>query len=199
MRILIALCVQVLFLKTELFLSEKLHAPKFSPLARTIIVIARITRIRGEHMPLQSIGTHIKVKDFSASKVFYETLGFKQVFAYGPDQEVKEDYRGMVFQVGDTKLEIADGHRAVKHGVFARPMADSKISLMIGVDSLQPIIEICKREGIIIAVKPRHYYWGTLELVVKDPDGVVLVFIAPYSKEEAEKIGADERFSIART
>lgn len=199
MRILIALCVQVLFLKTELFLSEKLHAPKFSPLARTIIVIARITRIRGEHMPLQSIGTHIKVKDFSASKVFYETLGFKQVFAYGPDQEVKEDYRGMVFQVGDTKLEIADGHRAVKPEVFTRPMPDSKVSLMINVESLVPVIELCQKHNIALSVGPRHYYWGTLELVVKDPDGVVLVFIAPYSKEEAEMIGADERFSIART
>jgi uncharacterized glyoxalase superfamily protein PhnB len=104
----------------------------------------------------------------------------------------------MEFLVGDTKLEIADGHRAVKPEVFARPMVDSKVSLMLGVESLRSIIEICKREGIAIAVKPRHYYWGTLELVIKDPDGVVLVFIAPYSREEAEKIGADEKFAIAQ-
>lgn len=146
-------------------------------------------------MTLQSIGIHIKVKDFSASKRFYEALGFKPVFSYGPDETVKEDYRGMVFQVGDTKLEIADGHRAVKSEVFKRFMPDSKVSLMICVDSLVPVISLCQQNDIALSVGPRHYYWGTLELVIKDPDGVVLVFIAPYSEEEAEKIGADENWS----
>lgn len=145
-------------------------------------------------MKLQSIGVHIKVRDFAASKNFYEALGFKSVFAYGPDQAVKEDYQGIVFQVGDTKLEIADGHRAVKPEVFERSMQDSKISLMINVDSLVPVISLCQQNGIALSVGPRHYYWGTLELVIKDPDGVVLVFIAPYSKEEAEMIDADERW-----
>lgn len=146
-------------------------------------------------MKIQSIGVHIKVRDFAASKHFYEALGFKSVFAYGPDQAVKEDYQGIVFQVGDTKLEIADGHRAVKSEVFARLVGGPKISLMIGVNSLAPVIATCKREGIELAAGPRHYYWGTLELVIKDPDDVVLVFITPYSKEEAEKIGADETWS----
>jgi catechol 2,3-dioxygenase-like lactoylglutathione lyase family enzyme len=147
-------------------------------------------------MKANAIGVHIKTKDFDASKRFYEALGFEQVFAYGPDQEVKEDYQGMVFQVGQTKLEIADGHRAVKPEVFKRPMPDSKVSLMINVSSLVPVIEICQEKGVPIAVGPRHYYWGTLELVIKDPDGVVLVFIAPYSKREALKIGADEKWGI---
>jgi len=30
----------------------------------------------------------------------------------------------------------------------------------------------------------RHYYWGTIEAAFRDPDGFVLVFIAPYSEEE---------------
>jgi len=143
-------------------------------------------------MKIQSIGVHIKAKDMTASKVFYEQLGFKQVFAYGPDHEVKEDYTGLVYQVGDTKLEIADGHRAVKPEVFERPMTDSKVSLMINVESLVPVIKLCQQNGIALSVGPRHYYWGTLELVIKDPDGVVLVFIAPYSRQEAEEIEADE-------
>ena len=145
-------------------------------------------------MKIQSIGVHIKVKDMNASKVFYEQLGFKQVFAYGPDQAVKEDYRGIVYLVGDTKLELADGHRAVKPDVFARPMQDSKVSLMVNVGSLVSVISLCQKHNLTISVGPRHYYWGTLELVLKDPDGVVLVFIAPYSEEEAEIIEADEKW-----
>lgn len=145
-------------------------------------------------MSINSIGVHIKVKDFAASKAFYEALQFTKVFEYGPDMEVKESYRGATFQHGTAKIEIADGHRAVKPDVFKNTVGSSKISLMISVDSLVDIIKICKKAKISLAVEPRHYYWGTVELVIKDPDGVVLVFIAPYSRDEAEKIHADETF-----
>ena len=148
---------------------------------------------------IKGIGTHIKVSNFKKSDDFYKSLGFKKVFEYGPNKRVKEEYRGVVFEHGGCKLEIADGHRAVKNQVFKQIVKSSKISLMIYVDSLKKIINKCKKEKIPIAVKPRHYYWGTLELVVKDPDGVVLVFIAPYSKKEADQIKADKTWSSPPT
>ena len=143
---------------------------------------------------ITSLGIHIKVKDFSKSLAFYTALGFKQVFAYGPDQKIKEDYSGAVFEHGGAKLEIASGHRAVKSSVFNQPVPSSKISLMVHVKSLNQIIRLCQKADIRISVAPRHYYWGTLELVVKDPDGAVLVFITPYSKSEALTLNADESF-----
>ncbi|EKD85552.1 MAG: hypothetical protein ACD_37C00692G0003 [uncultured bacterium] len=138
------------------------------------------------------IGVHIKVKDFKKSFVFYEALGFKKAFEYGPDKSVSEDYSGVIFEHGGAKLEIANGHRAVKGLVFKQSMPSSKISLMIGVSDISEIIMNANRAGISISVGPRHYYWGTLEVVIKDPDGVVLVFISPYSKEIAKKLKADE-------
>lgn len=147
---------------------------------------------------IKGIGAHIKVSNFKKSKKFYETLGFKKVFEYGPDQDAREEYDGVVFEHGGCKLEMADGHRAVKGGVFKRAMEDSKISLMVYVDDLREIISKCEENGIDIAVGPRHYYWGTLEVVVKDPDGVVLVFIAPYSSEKAEEVNADETWGTPR-
>ena len=143
---------------------------------------------------IKTIGIHIKVKDFNKSLLFYETLGFQKVFEYGPNKDVREAYSGTVFAVGDCKLEIANGHRAVKKEVFDRDMVDSKISLMINVDSLQNIIARAATIGVSPAVSVRHYYWNTLEVVFKDPDGVVLVFIEPYSKESAEILKADETF-----
>jgi len=77
---------------------------------------------------LKNVGVHIKVSDFKKSLAFYTALGFKKVFEYGPDKTVKEAYNGTVFEIGGTKLEIADGHRAVKPEVFAPPMPNSKIS-----------------------------------------------------------------------
>lgn len=144
---------------------------------------------------ISNIGVHLKVKDFNKSLAFYSALGFKKVFEYGPNKKIKEDYNGAVFEHGGGKLEIADGHRAVKRLVFKQKVSSSKISLMINVDSIEDIILKAKKAKIKIAVGPRHYYWGTLEIVIKDPDGIVLVFISPYSKELAKKLKTDESFA----
>lgn len=145
-------------------------------------------------MNITNIGAHIKVANFEKSVKFYTTLGFTKVFEYGPDKAVKEDYNGMVFGIGDGRLEIADGHRAVKPAVFSETVPSSKISLMINVDNVHNLLNICKKNKISLAVGPRHYYWNTIEMVLIDPDGARLVFIAPYSKEEAAQVKADEAF-----
>jgi catechol 2,3-dioxygenase-like lactoylglutathione lyase family enzyme len=69
-------------------------------------------------MSITGLGIHIKVKDIEKSRQFYNALGFREVFAYGPSEMVKEDYSGVVFEQGGGKLEIAEGHRAVKPEVF---------------------------------------------------------------------------------
>jgi hypothetical protein len=145
---------------------------------------------------MNSLGVHIKVRDFHKSRLFYDSLGFKAVFSYGPDQKIKEDYSGLVYDIHGASLEIADGHRAVKPEIFSHSVTSSKISLMIKINNLSEIISRCQKSHIPLAVPPRHYYWNTLEVVVKDPDGTVLVFVAPYSKIEAKKLHADESFAL---
>lgn len=144
---------------------------------------------------IKSIGVHIKVSNFKRSTEFYENLGFQKVFEYGPDKKVKEKYNGVTYEHGGAKLELADGHVAVDGATFKEKVQSSKMSLMIQVDSIQNVLNKCRIHNIPLAVGPRHYYWGTLETVVKDPDGVVLVFIAPYSQKEARMIRANESFS----
>jgi len=144
---------------------------------------------------INKIGVHIKVKNFHKSFGFYNALGFNKVFEYGPGKKVEEDYNGAVFEHGGGKIEIADGHRAVKRSVFKKSMQSSKISLMINVSDISKIMVKAKKAGISLSLGPRHYYWGTLEIVIKDPDGVVLVFVSPYTKSVAKKIKADESYS----
>lgn len=157
-------------------------------------------------MNIAGIGTHLKVKDFALSKKFYLDLGFKPVFEYGPELEfvkdekgnlvsVPEDYHGVVFEHGGCKLEIGDGHRAVKSEVFQESIASSKVSLMVYVDSVADIIAKCESAKIPLAVGPRHYYWGNIEIVVKDPDGLILVFICPYSEKESALVKPDETWA----
>lgn len=152
------------------------------------------------------LGTHLKVRDIAASRKFYEgTLGFVPVFGYGDDEfrstlpkeipsalndglpGAPEKYRGVTYEpTPDAPFEIADGHIAVPdRQVFENDISSPKISAMVRVKSLLPLIGSL---GVRPTFPVRHYYWGTVEAVVRDPDGFVLVIIAPHSDGEVEKL-----------
>lgn len=150
-----------------------------------------------EKMTITGLGTHIKVADIEKSRKFYESVGFIPVFAYGDDAfraslpdglaSAPERYRGMTFKVGENaELEIAEGHIAVKDkSVFKEVIKTPKVSAMVRVKSVVPLFS---NKLIDIKVPVRHYYWGSIEVVFRDPDGYVLVFIAPYSEEEEKQV-----------
>ncbi len=56
---------------------------------------------------------------------------------------------------------------------------------MIRVKSIVPVIEAYK-DKIVFPV--RKYYWGSVEVALRDPDGLVLVFIAPYTEDELANV-----------
>ncbi len=137
-------------------------------------------------MKCKKFGIHIKVKNFDKSYKFYKYLGFKEIFAYGPKKFTEklpksinpapEKYRGVTFEIGNALLEIGEDHIAVKKEVFRETVKSSKVSAMIDVDSIDKLIAQCKKCEIEIAVPPKTFPWGTREVVIKDPDGFVLVF-----------------------
>jgi catechol 2,3-dioxygenase-like lactoylglutathione lyase family enzyme len=146
---------------------------------------------------IAGLGVHIKVADIEKSRKFYESLGFKPIFAYGDEKwrgtfsksvgTAPEKYRGVTFQISENaQLEVAEGHIAIKdNGIFQEIIKSPKISAMIRVKSIAPLF---KNPNINIKFPIRHYYWGTIEAAFRDPDGFVLVFIAPYSKEEFDAV-----------
>lgn len=138
------------------------------------------------------LGVHLKVKDIKKSRDFYEGLGFVPVFGYGDDDfratlpegcgSAPERYHGVTYQLSDSsQLEIADGHIAVKPEVFQESIGSPKVSAMVKMKSIMPIAEKLKS---LTNYPVKKYYWGTIEVAVKDPDGFVLIFIAPHSDEE---------------
>lgn len=120
-----------------------------------------------EPTKITGFGAHIKVVDFDKSRNFYESLGFKSIFAYGDEAFRKtlpkgvpsapEKYRGMTFGIGESaKLEIAEGHIAIKDKqVFSEKIEGPKISAMINVDSLIPLFS---NPNVDIIFPVRHYY-----------------------------------------
>ena len=147
---------------------------------------------------IQKIGTHLKVFDFEESRRFYDVLGFQKLYEFGPDAGTRERYRGAVYAVGSAFLEISEGHKPVKPEVFEERIQSSKVSLMVNVESLIPVIEACERHNIEIAVPSRTFPWGLIELIVKDPDGFVIGFNANYSDAEAERVQLKSDLPIDR-
>jgi len=144
------------------------------------------------------MGVHIKVRSITESRAFYEDfLELTPVFAYGDDiflssippgvPTAPEKYSGITYEIpGGAKIEIADGHIAVNEPkTFSDRIESPKVSAMINVASLVPLL----KKGILgDNPKVTHYYWGTLEAVVRDPDGWVVVLITPYSDAELAEV-----------
>lgn len=142
------------------------------------------------------VGVHLKVRDIKVSRDFYEKLGFTPVFGYGSEEyratlpegcaSAPERYQGVTYKLTDgAEFEIADGHIASKPDVFEEKIFSGKVSAMIRVKSIVPVIEAYK-EKIVFPV--RKYYWGSIEVALRDPDGFVLVFIAPFSDGEYAEV-----------
>ncbi len=135
-------------------------------------------------LKLSRLGIHIKVKDFEKSYRFYKSFGFEEEFAYGPQDFIKkfnfpkaiEKYRGVTFNLGNAMLEIGEDHIAIKPEVFRELIKSSKVSAMIDVNSVEEVLEICEKNNFEIAKEITDFPWGTKEIVVKDPDGFILVF-----------------------
>ncbi len=129
-------------------------------------------------------GIHIKTKDFDKSLHFYLNFGFKPVFVYGPSSftinfdtpNAAEKYRGITFDINGAMLELGEDHIAIKRQVFEETISSSKVSAMIDVNTLSSVRKICEEHNFEIAKSEVEYPWGTRELVVRDPDGFILVF-----------------------
>ena len=154
---------------------------------------------------ITGLGINIKVRDIETSRRFYESLGFVPVFAYGDEQFLatlpvgtptapSKKPKGIHYALyGDpqqqhvvAELELVADHIALKNSdSFSEVITSPKLSAMVHVKTLLPIIT---NENVRIVFPIRKYYWGSIELATRDPDGFVLVFIAPFTPEEFEAI-----------
>lgn len=135
------------------------------------------------------IGIHLKVKDIDKSYIFYKAFGFTPIFAYGREYWIQkvltdfpgtpnasEKYEGITFEVNNALFEVANGHIAVKPEVFQQEIHTSKVSATLDTGSVDDIVKICEKNSFEIAVGIKEYPWGTKEVVIRDPDGFILVF-----------------------
>lgn len=133
-----------------------------------------------DEIAIMALGVNLKVADLARSRVFYEALGFQELGAFAG---------GVVYGIGGVALlELNDRHPAVAPAVFQERITTAKTSLMVKVPSLLPILAAAERKRIPLAVPPRRFPWQTIEVVVRDPDGLIVVFIAPDSEAEFQAV-----------
>ena len=154
-----------------------------------------LPRGNDERLRCHTFGIHLKVTDARKSRRFYESLGLVPVFGFGDADFLStlpegcdsspEQYPGVIYRIADTEYEIAEGHPAVKQEVFRERISSPKVSAMLRVDSLLPLL---RNRNIQLAAPVRRYYWGTIEAVLRDPDGFVVVCISPDSEEEMSAV-----------
>jgi catechol 2,3-dioxygenase-like lactoylglutathione lyase family enzyme len=143
-----------------------------------------------DEMTITALSVNIKVVDLARSRAFYEAFGFQQLGAFEG---------GVIYGVGGVALlELNARHPAVAAEVFQTRITTAKTSLMVHVPSLLPVLTAAEQAGIPLAVPPRRFPWKTIEVVVRDPDGFVVVFIAPDTPEESRAMQARTSHDLDR-
>lgn len=143
-----------------------------------------------EEITITALGVHIKVADLARSQAFYEAFSFQQIGAFEG---------GIVYGVGGVALlELNDRHPAVASDVFQRPITTAKTSLLLKVPSLIPVLMAAERAHISLAVPPRRFPWKTIEVVFRDPDGFVVVFLTPDTATEFRAVQARTAVDLDR-
>lgn len=158
-------------------------------------------------MNYTGLGIHLKVRDIAVSREFYEgLLGLTPTRAAGTEAfrrtlpatlpprsddglpGASDRWNCVTYEPSPTApLEICDGHPAVlRPEVFLQPVVGPKVSAMLHAESLVPLV---RDRGARPTFPTRVYPWGTVELVLEDPDGFVIVVIAPAADSEIEALG----------
>ena len=157
-------------------------------------------------MRYTGLGVHLKVRDIAKSRSFYEgLLGLVPMRGSGDDAfratlpqslpsraddglpGAPDHWCSITYEPSPSaELEIADGHPAVTDdAVFAGVVDGPKVSAMLHAESLVPLL---RDRGVVPSYPVRRYAWGTIELVLRDPDGFLVVVIAPASDDELTAI-----------
>jgi transcriptional regulator with XRE-family HTH domain len=162
------------------------------------------------------LGINIQVKNALASHRFYSAFGsaFKlvPVRAYG-DSEFAKDFggvcpgvdcrprkdAGIIYNIigrggQRARLEVSEGHPEVPTDVHETNMKSAKVAIRLEVDSLAEVIrspayqEAAKRAVTGRGGFVKSYNWGTIEAPVRDPDGVVIIFVVYWEPRREEEI-----------
>jgi lactoylglutathione lyase len=115
----------------------------------------------------------LSVADMSASRRFYEAiLGGRLVYQFPPEGE--PGFLTLAF--GETEIGLGIlGEKGI-HGRPLRPASGHRIELCINVEDVDATLAAL---GAPIAMAPIDQPWGERAAYVEDPDGNLVMLVAP--------------------
>lgn len=118
-------------------------------------------------MQLGAFSISLSVKDLSASRSFYEKLGF-EVFAGGPDKHY------FIMKNGDSLIGLFQG-MFEQNIITFNPGWDSSAQPLAEFDDVRDIQKQLKSEGLKLEREADMTTSGPASMVLMDPDGNVIL------------------------
>jgi len=101
----------------------------------------------------------LSVRDLTATKRFYERLGFEQTYQFPPDGEP-----GFVtLQRGSSQI-----------GIGAGAAEDDAVAYWVYVDDVDATLDALRSSGAVVVAEPVDQPWGERVAQVRDPAGTLV-------------------------
>jgi lactoylglutathione lyase len=115
----------------------------------------------------------LSVADMAASRRFYEAvLGGTLVYQFPTEGEAVF----LTLAFGDTELGLGVLSDKGVHGLPLRPATGHRIELCINVDDVDAALAAL---GALVVMAPVDQPWGERAAYVEDPDGNLVMLVAP--------------------
>jgi len=115
-------------------------------------------------MQLGNFSVSLAVKDIAASRIFYETLGFRQVFG-------NEAQHWLILQNATATIGLFQGPQYTRNMLTFNPGWDRTASPLAEFDDVRDIQRTLKGKGLTPTVPADESSTGPASIVLTDPDG----------------------------
>ena len=119
----------------------------------------------------------LSVRDLSRSRAMYESvLGGTKVYQFPPEGEPAF----MTLAFGETELGLGVlGDGKALHGRPMRPASGHRIELCFNVEDVDETLAALEKLDLTTAMPPLDQPWGERAAYVEDPDGNLVMLVAP--------------------
>jgi lactoylglutathione lyase len=127
--------------------------------------------------PASRVIAMLSVRDLAASRAMYEgVLGGEKIYQFPPEGEPGF----MTLRFGETELGLgAMGDGPALHGRPQRPATGHRIELCFNVEDVDAAITALQGLGLTVALAPVDQPWGERAAYIEDPDGNLVMLVAP--------------------
>lgn len=129
--------------------------------------------------PATRIMPMLSVADMGRSLAFYrDTLGGEQIYQFPPEG----DPVFLTLRFGETELGIGLVSDQPVHGRPLRPASGHRIELCVNVADTDAAVTALSGIGAAVVLAPIDQPWGERAAYVEDPDGNLVMLVAPISQ-----------------